>query len=215
MNPLLRKLLWMSLLAGLAQSGGCAGLKYLVAVMAPPDKIKPLYKLPPDKKILVFVDDIRHPLNYESVKDDLSQRIGRLLMQHKMAKDVIPPDKLLDLASASADFNQMPTPDVGRKLDADLVLYVEIDHFSLRESPDNPLWMGKFAVRVKIVDSKIGRIWPEDRPNGYPVPPVETPATANFNESYGAILAAKLAQDMAQRVVDLFREHEKPHEIFQ
>ena len=63
--------------------------------------------------------------------------------------------------------------------------------------------------------TKIGPIWPEDRPNGYPVAPVETPATANFNEAYGAILAAKLAEDMAERVVNLFRDHQKPNEMFQ
>ncbi len=194
---------------------GCEGIKYMAAVMAPAEKVKPLYNLPADKKILVFVDDIRHPLTYEAVKTDLAQRVGRLLVQHKMAKEVIPPDKLLDLASSMQSFNQMPIPDVGSKLGADLVLYIEIDHFSLRESNDSPLWLGRFVARVKIVDSKVGRIWPEDRPNGFPVPPVETPATANFNESYGAVLATKLAEDMAVRVVNLFREHEKPNPYFE
>lgn len=215
MNARSRTILIALLLVPAVLGSGCAGIKYMAAVMAPPEKVKPLYTLPGGKKILVFVDDIRHPLTYEAVKTDLAQRVGRLLVQHKMAEEIIPPDKVLDLASSMQNFNQMPIPDVGRKLGADLVLYLEIDHFSLRESNDSPLWLGRFVSRVKVVDSKVGRIWPEDRPNGYPVPPVETPATANFNESFGAVLATKLAEDMAVRVVNLFREHEKPNPYFE
>ena len=215
MNPRSRTILTALLSVPALLAPGCAGIKYMAAVMAPPEKVKPLYTLPADKKVLVFVDDIRHPLTYEAVKMDLAQRVGRLLAQHKMAQEVIPPDKLLDLASSMQNFNQVPIPDVGQKLGADLVLYIEIDRFSLRESNDSPLWLGRFVTRVKIVDSKVGRIWPEDRPNGYPVPPVDTPATANFNESFGAVLATKLAEDMAVRVVNLFREHEKPNAYFE
>jgi len=199
-----------ALAAGCCCLASCQMFSWMVAAMAPPKPVPAVYEPPQDKTILVFVDDIRNPVSYEPLKAQLSRRLSDLLVEHEVARQTVAYEKLRDLALSTPDFNQWHIPTVGEKLQADLVLYVEIDRFTLREGAQGPLWQGRLETRVKIVDSRKGRIWPEDRPNGFPVKPATTEPEANFSEDYGAVLASKLANEMAERIAKLFYAHTAP-----
>ena len=59
-----------------------------------------------------------------------------------------------------------------------------------------------------MVDVDKGRLWPKDRPSGYPVEPVKTPTQDNLSTTYGSELASQLATMMADKIAKLFYEHE-------
>lgn len=189
---------------------GCAVFSWVVAQFAPPQKVKALYKPPEKKKYLVFVDDLRQEMTYEPVKRQLTRQLNKQLIEHKIAKEVVPYERLVNLSVATPEFNSLSVPTVGRKLKADVVLYVEITKFSVRDDEVSPLWHGVLAVSVKIVDPEVGRIWPEDRESGYPVDQVETPLTDDPSPSYGVELSGILAKDMADKIVKMFYDHRVP-----
>ena len=201
--------------AVLAGTGGCTQtLAYMMAMFAPPKKVSALYEPPKGKKYLVFVDDHPSPVSWEPIKHELASRIGRRLQQEKIASGIIPYERLQDLSS-SRDFERMSIAEAGQKLGADVVLYVQIDQFALRESPYSPLWQGRLATSVWLVDARQPqRLWPKDVPEktGHPVPPVETKPVESPSPTYGEVVAKDLAEQMADRIAKLFYNHEEPHD---
>ena len=204
---------WM-VLAGAAAAGlgGCAAFSWFVAQFAPPQEVKAEFKLPKDKKVLVFVDDMLHEVNYAPIKGDLTEKLNSQLAEHKIAANTIPYEQVQDLA-ARGDFNRLAVKEVGEKLGADVVIYVDIERFSLKENEASPLWRGELAGSVRVVDVKVGRLWPTDREK-YPVPAVETPPTENASKTYGAELSRLLAEKLADRIAKLFYDHKVPVQSF-
>lgn len=194
--------------------GGCSpGLGWLGSVFAPPEKIKAVYHPPKGKKVLVFVDDIKRPVSYSPIKGELTRLLNRRLTEANVAAETVPYEKMLDLVAATPDFNHLPVATVGRRLGAELVVYVHIDKFSLKEEEIGTLWQGRFEASVRVVDVRKGVLWPKDRPmDGFDVPPIKTPATIEVSPTYGRKLSQELAEKMAERIAFLFYDHEVPAE---
>lgn len=208
MTPKFGKLLIGLLAASLAMSlCGCAFISWSVAQFAPPQRVKALYKPPAGKTILVFVDDLLHPVSYEPVKAELTERLNKQLTTQKIAGETIPYERLLNLIAATPQFDQLSIGEVGRRLGADIVLYVQVEEFSLKDSPASLLWRGRFAATVRMVDVEVGRLWPEERPGGYPLEPVEISARQEASPTYGAKLARDLAESLAEKIAKLFYDH--------
>ncbi len=183
---------------------GCQLPFAILAKLFPEEKVQPRFVLPSDRTILVFPDDIKCPLVYPPAKRTLAEKVDKLLIAHSLAAETIPYDKLIDLRNAEPKFNLMSIPRIGRRLGADLVIYVSIEEFSLKDNPVDALWRGKLVARVKVVDVLKGRIWP-DESAGFPISIAE-PMTENTSETYGSQLARKLAERMAEEVCGLFHE---------
>jgi hypothetical protein len=192
-------------LAAAVLLAGCIVPLTLAEMLFPKSKVEAKFKLPPEKTVLVFPDDMTKPVNYPPVKRALAQKLNELLMEKKLAAAVVEHDKLMDLRKAQPDFNRLSVATVGRRLGADLVIYVDIEEFSLKETPMGTLWRGRFEGKVRVVDVKKGRLWP-DESAGYPVRVTE-PTTENTSETYGAELSRKLARRLAGEICDLFTSH--------
>jgi len=203
------KYLTVALLVGAGLLTGCgAMIGWSANVFAPPKKVPPVYTPPAEKKILVFVDDILSPVNYEPVKGQLTEQLNHHLIEHDIANQTVAYEDLLKLIAATPNFNELAVIEVGQKLGADLVLYIHMDEFSLKDQEVSPLWRGYMETTIRVVDVREGRLWPVDRPAGYPVDPVEIPAGTQPASDYGEQLAQKVAETMAQRIAQLFYEHE-------
>lgn len=191
---------------------GCAGVSWFVAAFSPPQKVKALYKPPKGKRFLVFVDDITHPVAYEPLKRQLTERLNKQLLTNKIAGETIKYERLLDLMAATPSFNQLTVVPIGQKLDAELVLYVIIEDFALKESEVSPLWRGTLKTTVRIVDvnARPPTLWPTDRAEGYPVERVQTPSIDEPSPTYSEEVAKMLAEKMADKIAKLFYDHEVP-----
>lgn len=192
----------------------CQAIAWPIAALAPPQKVKALYTLPADKKVLVFVDDLQNPVHYPPVKRDLAEAIGKELMAQKAVGATIPYERVLDLMAGDKAFNDLGVANVGRKVGADVVVYVEIKSFKLREAEGSPLWEGQLGAAVRVVDAwatkkDSARLWPKDAVE-YNVPAVGLPVKEDPNADYGAELAKTLSARMADRVAKLFYDHEVP-----
>lgn len=204
-------------LVGLTLSvGGCQqGIAWFVAQFQPPKEYKAEYRLPPGKKVLVFVDDFRRPVGHPPIKEKLTDQINKLLVEHKVAAETMLYDKLDDLAHSERDFNRMPIPNVGRRLGADLVVYVEIRKFSLKENEQSPLWQGQMDVNVKVVDSAAGLLWPpKDQPGGYPVTYADSKPSEDLSPTYGQVVCDRMAEKLGRKIARLFYDHKVPVNLF-
>ena len=204
------------MLAAIAMtSGACGPIAWVVAVLAPPERIAAVYELPEDKKVLVFVDDISSPVRYEAVKRELTEGINDRLLKQKVAAKTVPYERLFRLIASTPEFNRLYVRDVGRLLGADVVIYVSLDEFILKDVPNVPLWHGKLRTTVRVVDVSGKQLWPLDRPAGHVVDPVEMPEVIETSNTYGTELALQMAELMAERIARLFYTHYIPRGIWE
>lgn len=196
-------------------ASGCGPMAgWLAALFKGPEKIKAVYEPPKDKKILVFVDDLANPLSYEPIKRALSEKLSKLLVENKVAAEVVDYEQLLNLSMADEKFNQLGAWNIGRKLGADIVVFIEVKSFHLREKEyeDTELWQGSFGTEVRVIDCNAPkdnvRLWPTDREKGFPVGPLETEPQDDSSAHRGVSIANELAEKMADKIDKLFHDHE-------
>lgn len=203
-------------LVGGVMLGGCGPMiGWMVNAFRPPKKVHAVYRPPKDKKILVFVDDLSNPVGYEQVKGELTERLNERLVEHKIARRTVPYERVLRLKAATPEFDGLAVSQIGQRLGADLVLYVHVDHFSLKDNEVSPLWHGRMEVTVRMVDVAAGRLWPKDRQAGYAVKPVDNPTESHPSPTYEIDLAKSLAEQMADRIAKLLYDHKvSPEEAY-
>jgi len=190
-------------LCGMLTCGGCGRIiGPFLAQLFPKKRVAAQFTLPKKKCILVFPDDLKRPVSYPPIKRALVEKLNALLLEKKLAAEVVSYDKLEDLRGSDPDFNLRHVPTIGKRLGADLVIYASIREFKLKDTPVDTLWRGRFAVQVKVVDSRTGRLWP-DTSGGHPVAVAE-PDTVNASESYGIQLSKALAERLAGEIAGLF-----------
>ena len=199
----------IALAAAAASCGGCTQFfAWFVATFWPPERIKPVYEPPKDKKVLVLVEERGAAVTYH-IKKELTQRVSVKLREHKLARETIGYDQVQDLA-ASRDFSQLNPAQVGAKLGADLVLCVKIEDFALKDNIYSPLWQARLATSVWFVEVAKGvRLWPAELPQntGYSLPLVEFKQAENAPPPDGDTVIRTMAEQMADRIVKLFYEH--------
>ncbi len=198
----------ITFLVALLLIAGCGeGMGYLAYVFTGPKKVDPVYNFPRGKKVLVFVDDMAMPVSDIAIKSELTDRLNKKLVDNGVAAQCVPYQQLLNLMAATPDFNSLSIGKIGAKLQADLVLYVNIDEFTLKEEEGVPLWRGKLKTTLRVIDTKDGRLWPVDQVWGYPVGAVETPPSSDSSPTYGTIVTKALAKLASSKIAKLFHEH--------
>lgn len=188
---------------------GCGVFPWLAAQFAPPQTALAKYEIPKEKTVLVFPDDYPNTVSFEPVKRLLAERLNDLLAENEIAAAAIPYQAVEDMEAATNSFSGMSTSQIGKALGADIVIYVHIDKFYLKEDPANPLWHGYIETTVRVVDVNKGLIWPADIPGGWPVDPVDIP-TDDTSQTYNTKLAQRLAEKMSEKIAHLFYEHTVP-----
>lgn len=200
-----------SLLTVTMTLGGCGVLPWTVATFAPPEKSKPVFNIPKDKKVLVFVESdptLTYVSGVEMVRADLAEQIDKELVKNEVVTTTIPQARLLNVLDSMSN-KQASIPDVGKKAGADLVLYVKIRRLVFQDTPDTTLWTGRMQTTVKIVDVNKGPVFPTVEKD-YPVKSVELPPVDDSSPTYSNVVAKALAIKMGDRIAKLFYEYDLP-----
>jgi hypothetical protein len=187
--------------------GGCTGIAWLVSVLVPPKSVPAVYKLEPDKKVLVLVDDLGKPVRYEQIKRLLTEKVNRLLLDNKATEKVVSYQDVFRLMARRNDYHSMGIANIARELGADQTLYIRLDEFSLKDDPNISLWHGKLGVSVQVVDNEGTIKWPVNLPSGHKPEIADSAQVDDPSPNYGATLAAELADEMADKIAKLFYEH--------
>lgn len=205
----LRMVLSLVLLAASAVLTGCPAVAWTAAQFAPPQKVKPIFEMPKDQKVLVFVDSDR-PLSFEPIKGMLTDNLNKQLLDHKIAASVVSRNRLLDVLDEPRE-HMLSNAEVGQKVGADLVLYIKIEKFSVKDDEASPLYVGRLSVTARLIDVKnLKRIWPTDQ-NEHVVQPLELNPVDESSPSYGNVVATALAEGMSDRLAKFFYEYTVPN----
>jgi hypothetical protein len=124
--------------------------------------------------LLVQVDDLSGrvdwPIATRYLTDDLSQE----LIKRKAASKIIPRQTLDNLRRSDPDFDKRSCREIGERVGAEQVLWIEVQDFYAEEEFFEPPHAAYFAVTVKVIDphekekrSRV-RLWPVS-PEGHPV----------------------------------------------
>ncbi len=78
------------------------------------------------------------------------------------SEDIISYDKLSRFRFANPDFSLSGPEQIGAALGADLVVFVMLDDYRLKQLPQNGYQKGFLAVRAELIDCATGkRLWPQ------------------------------------------------------
>jgi hypothetical protein len=208
----LKLALWLVLALAPATLTGCPAVAWFVAQFEGSQKVKPLYQPPRGHTVAVLVDDLFVPAP-DTVKARLAEKLNRQLLDNGLAKSTVAHDKV---QAALEGPTIVSVGEAGKKVGADLVLYVNIERFGMRDDETNVMWHPVMQCSVRWVDVSTSggpralgkRLWPTDRADGHVVGPVDLPAKEDTSPAAENDLSNELVDRMAAQIADLFYEHE-------
>jgi len=198
------------LFAASAWVAGCNIVTPLAIILAPEPTMPAVYELQ-DRPTVVFIDDRRSLVSPSALRGVIADRVSQDLMTAEVVTTVISPRDAEAVARQNDDFDTfMPIAEIGRAVEAEQVIYVEMLDFRERLDQYNPRPRGRCRLRVIDVTNNV-RLYPgPDTEEGYHVLEVEM---ADVNpEAYRSRatsnqVARQLAEEIGDRVAKLFYEH--------
>lgn len=116
-----------------------------------------------DKKILVFVDQPAWLDSEANLRFYLTKSIRQTLMAKiKLTPEsLISYEKLADFRSSEPGFASMSPVEVGRAMDANMVLLILIENYDLQAMAQTGYLMGNLDTRAVLYDVQTGeKLWP-------------------------------------------------------
>jgi hypothetical protein len=209
-KPLLRSCLVLMLTAPLLNVSCHALLPFLIAKTQTTQKVRAEYNIPKDKKILALVESSLCETD-QPIARMLTDQLNSRLTKEKIAASTVPYSAILDFAAVNPRFGHMRPFEIGRNLKADIVCYVLIQEFRLKDQNLGQLWRGNFQATVALLDVATGKqLWPVAGHEGHWVKPASTPPATESSPDYAAELARSLCESMADNIAKLFCDHEAP-----
>ncbi len=201
-----------ALAAAALLAGGCNMAVPALYVIQGPQKRPAQFTLPEDRKLVVFVDDRENVVSRLQLRAQLADDVGSRIQQEELVREVVSGRELIAyVRRVETASRRVPIDELGKVVGADLVLYVEMDAFTL--SADGASATPVASAYVKVVDLKEKRrIFPPDGddPRGFPV----SSELKNMDvEMYRTSAARRKAEDLLERqfaeeVARIFYEHD-------
>jgi hypothetical protein len=192
-------------LTGLA-AGGCAPLGFFVNLFVPPAPVAATYKLPADKKVLIFVDDPSGMVADQGVQEKLSEYLRSEFIANKVARTLTSDSALHAALLALGDDGNVGLGKISREVGADVVVYVHIEGFSLTDD-EARTWQGKLTTAVRVRDSRGKALWPDA--GQYRVEPVAYRPKQLIDDEVACKdhITDEMAKIAADRIAKLFYDH--------
>jgi len=117
-----------------------------------------------DKKILILVKQPARLMATANLRYYLTRDIREYLVKRVRmpAEGLISYEKLVEFRNNQADFSRLSTLEVGRVLQADIVLLVVVEDFRLYNMAETGFLKGFLSSRAVIFDTSTGeKVWPK------------------------------------------------------
>jgi hypothetical protein len=175
-----------------------------------PERDKKLFKLDEAQTTVVFIDDRQNQIPRRALRAGIAEETERILLKQKVVKDMISANSALTAAGSDRHGKPIPVAEIGKAVDAKVIIYATVDSFSL--TPDGSTFAPTTILRVKVfsvADEK--RLWPADAA-GYPVRVRLSPQAKDIPTTVSGRYAAEdeLAKRAGLEIAWLFFDHERP-----
>lgn len=145
---------WCGALAGCNVVG--AG-SYLITG---PEETPALFILPPDKSIVVFIDDRGSVIPRSRLRQQIAAKAtDELFIVQEVVPAAIDPIAVARITAREEGSELLPVDEVGRRVGADVIIYASVKEFRLMEDQQVPRPTAEFEI--KVIDARTGeRLWP-------------------------------------------------------
>jgi hypothetical protein len=202
------------MLLGLGALAGCNIVGPAFYLIHGPEKTTRLYTLDKERTAVVFIDDRANRVPRRATRVVMGEAVEKVLLGERAVKDMVSTQSALAAAGKDVGGRPVSIAEIGQAVQAAVVIYATVDDFHL--TPDGQTFSPGASLRVKVVDAaKDQRLWPEERPDGYPVVVRLSPRTADLPGSTAERFAAEdeLARQCGREIAWLFVTHETPKGI--
>ena len=194
------------LLAMLLSVGGCARLYAIfIGPLIPPPKVEAEH-LFGEKTVLVWVDISATTEQNSSLRRDLTENLLDHLYEKEALINTIGYEQIKMVRHSQPDLSGKTVQDLGKKFEADEVLYVLINQFKLHHEAGESYFLTQASGYAKVIDVASGnRLWPANQ--------ISRPFNAQEQFTSGEGLAFekeqvhKLCLDIVGRIAPAFYEH--------
>ncbi|USN99355.1 MAG: hypothetical protein H6810_01370 [Phycisphaeraceae bacterium] len=199
-----------------APLAGCNIVGPIYALAAGPGEVKAAYKLDPDLKTVIFVDDPANKIAQRRIRSE----IGVVAQDTLLKKNLVREGSMIDTRSAMAavareeNGEPMAVTEIGKAVGAEVMIYVLVTSFEL--SPDGVDFAPASEVEVKIFDvANEARLWPPAGQPGYRSKFSNPTSNRSMPRSRTDSLKAQtdLAQLTGAGLAQLFYDVERPQSL--
>lgn len=198
----------------LTSLGGCNIVAPVALLVHGPAKTEAMFTLPPDKPVVVFVDDRNSVLPSRAIRQRIAKEAEKALVEGKvLTADLISSDAILPVAASERFSKPKSIAEIGRTVGAKTIIYATVDTFTL--TVNGAEYSPLARLRVKVIDAEDEkRLWPSiDKdavqqwyPLEYSVPTKSAPLPRNSSER--TLAEQSLADRVGRALANLFIKHE-------
>jgi hypothetical protein len=192
---------------------GCNILGPATYFVLGPDKVPAAYELDKDKTAVIFVDDRANRIPSRASREMIGKTAEETLLEKGVVKDMIQSRSIQAVVARERFGKPMAIAEVGRAVNADVVIYAWIDSFSM--TADGQTYLPTASLRVKVIDcATTERLFPSpEAPEAWYPFTISLPQQQGFVPTSNAEVA-KAEQDLAKWVglslARLFFAHDSP-----
>jgi hypothetical protein len=195
---------------GTLMLGGCNIAGPVFLLVHGPEKTRKMHELEKERPTVILIDDRQNRIPRRALRLAMAEEAERTLLSTKTVEDMISGQSALAAAGNDRTGRPIPIVEIGRAVEAQVVIYVTVDQFAL--TPDGETYAPTARLRVKVIDvEQDARVWPAD-PAGHPIfvrPQVQS------RDLPGSVAARFAVEDELARlaglsIARLFHDHERP-----
>lgn len=200
----------VTLLSGLILifSPGCNIVAPVAYAIQGPGQVEPQYTLDETLRTVVFVDDPSSKITQRRLRYAIAMMTTQTLLGKEVLTDMVDARGILTAASNEQYGQQMSISELGRSVDADVVIYAVVTDFSM--SPEVGAYLPRASMRVKVIDARQGdRLWPNDEAGhliNVQIP--QRPGTGPASTGERVEIEQQLADRAGLGLAQLFYKHE-------
>ena len=190
-----RLIVALTALAMMTTSGGCAGGLATIVWLVKGPNVDAEYGFLREKRVAVVCQTVDFSqYRYPTVPHKIARKVNTLLAQNVPKVEVIDQRKVDEWVDANSFSDYL---EVGRALDADLVVGIDLESFSMYEG--QTIYQGKANITLRVYDCETGDVL-VDKPLPRTVyPPNSVKTTSEIQESafqreFIGILADQIAR---------------------
>ncbi|MBT4523413.1 MAG: hypothetical protein HOI88_06640 [Phycisphaerae bacterium] len=198
----------LSLLFVFCSAATSCNIASVVTYVASPDPSKEAVFVLPNVATVVFVDDRKNVMHPTRLRRVVAERITKDLLEKDILTTMISPRDILRVSSSSDRYGEpVPMDQLGKSVDASVLIYVEIVGFSLTSDGQTAKPVANCSVKVIDVRNR-QRLFPLDdmpyfvRANVTNIAPSRLSGSGEVRK-----LSEELAETLGDEVAKLFYEH--------
>ncbi len=194
-----------------ATAAGCNYIAAAVVLTQGRGKTPAAVELDGSRKTVVLIDDLSNRVPRRSLRDDMGEAVDRALLKQKVIDqgNLISSGSARRAASGDTADDRMSAVDVGRKVGAEIVIYVTMTGWTLQQEPG--FISPAASAQISILDTIANvRLWPRgERTHPFIARLPRVPASGTLSLAEKTKWEQALADRFGSELAKLFYEHEK------